>query len=441
MEQLPKIVQQRLQATAQAGVHPDPDLLAAFAEKSLNDRERAQVLEHLGLCPACRNLVSLALPEMELASNPAGWRWLTWPVLRWGALAACVVVLGAAVTLRYQRRTQATPVLTEISSAPAAAQPALTLESRDSDQPRQKPARRAPSPAPMPAEGSLAAAAKAAKPRERAEGKSVAIASALNGVPETDGVKRKPEEPNLPPAERMTRDRLASADVGQAAVPSEERPLLGQSPGAANQVSSTPSAKLPVMEPPAIERNEAQAEYRETVTVQAQAGQTQASPAALTKTKDESRKKVAGAGALAAATLGERKADMKSAAVASPGSNQELPVASSTGARWTIAGDGALQRSFDAGRTWQTVPVGASVVFRALAVNDSDIWAGGNAGALYHSSDAGQHWTQIKPLVENRVLTGDVIAVEFSDARHGKLTNTRHEIWTTSDAGQTWQLP
>ena len=40
MEQLPKIAQQRLQATAKAGTHPDPDLLTAFAEKSLNERER-----------------------------------------------------------------------------------------------------------------------------------------------------------------------------------------------------------------------------------------------------------------------------------------------------------------------------------------------------------------------------------------------------------------
>ena len=47
MEQLPKIVQQRLSATDKAGVHPDPDLLTAFAERSLTERERVQVLQHL----------------------------------------------------------------------------------------------------------------------------------------------------------------------------------------------------------------------------------------------------------------------------------------------------------------------------------------------------------------------------------------------------------
>ena len=64
MEQLPKIVRQRLQATDKAGVHPDPDLLTAFAEKSLTEHERVQVLQHLARCTDCRSVVSLAMPEV-----------------------------------------------------------------------------------------------------------------------------------------------------------------------------------------------------------------------------------------------------------------------------------------------------------------------------------------------------------------------------------------
>ncbi len=66
MEQLPKIVQRRLQ-TPQPGVHPDSDLLAAFAEESLNDRERSLVLQHLAECADCRDVVSLAMPEIDAA--------------------------------------------------------------------------------------------------------------------------------------------------------------------------------------------------------------------------------------------------------------------------------------------------------------------------------------------------------------------------------------
>ena len=70
MEQLPKIVQQRLRGPAKPGVHPDPDLLTAFAEKSLNDRERAHVLQHLVECADCREVLSLAMPEIEPALAP-----------------------------------------------------------------------------------------------------------------------------------------------------------------------------------------------------------------------------------------------------------------------------------------------------------------------------------------------------------------------------------
>ena len=98
-----------------------------------------------------------------------------------------------------------------------------------------------------------------------------------------------------------------------------------------------------------------------------------------------------------------------------------------------------LQRSFDSGKNWQTIPVASGVVFRALSANDSDIWVGGTAGALYHSSDAGQHWTQVKPTADGKSLTSDIITLEFSDASHGKLTTSNHEIWITSDAGETWQ--
>src|SRR5450755_1344748 len=98
MEQLPKIVQRGLRGTAKAGNHPDPDLLTAFAEKSLMDRERALVLQHLAACGDCRDVVALAMPQFEVAGSPSPGRssperslWLNWPMLRWGALAACVV--------------------------------------------------------------------------------------------------------------------------------------------------------------------------------------------------------------------------------------------------------------------------------------------------------------------------------------------------------------
>src|SRR5919197_165979 len=118
MEQLPKIVREKLQAS-QAGAHPEPDLLAAFSEQSLTPRERTQVLEHLSRCGECRDVVSLATPEPALSDKPhpvpfvPGW--LRWPVLRWGALAACVVVVSAVGLLYRERlsRSEMQPTIDE----------------------------------------------------------------------------------------------------------------------------------------------------------------------------------------------------------------------------------------------------------------------------------------------------------------------------------------
>ena len=64
MQRVPKIVQQRL-ASGQAGQHPDADLLAAFAENSLLERERGVVLSHLSRCGDCRSIVALAQPVTD----------------------------------------------------------------------------------------------------------------------------------------------------------------------------------------------------------------------------------------------------------------------------------------------------------------------------------------------------------------------------------------
>src|SRR5580704_19377134 len=112
MAEIPKIVSRRLRAIAVVGEHPDPNLLGAFLEKSLARNEQAQVLEHLSRCMVCREIVSLASSQPAVADVvsvvPASTAtaWLAWPVLRWGAAVACVVVVGAVVTLRQQQSRQ-----------------------------------------------------------------------------------------------------------------------------------------------------------------------------------------------------------------------------------------------------------------------------------------------------------------------------------------------
>jgi hypothetical protein len=137
---------------------------------------------------------------------------------------------------------------------------------------------------------------------------------------------------------------------------------------------------------------------------------------------------------------------------------------------WKLDSGGRLQRSSDQGRTWQPVDVNAnpalyaaslavaaetssakakdaekarkipaSPIFHALAVAGSDVWVGGSGGALYHSVDAGTLWTRIVPVASGRALSADVVSLDFADPQHGKLSTSTAEVWTTADAGQTWQ--
>ena len=109
MQNVPKIVRERLQAATPAVNHPDADVLTAFAERSLPDVERTVVLEHLARCGDCRDIVALALPATEPVENaisPSPRGWLTWPALRWGFVAAGVVAIVSFGVLQYQRRSQ-----------------------------------------------------------------------------------------------------------------------------------------------------------------------------------------------------------------------------------------------------------------------------------------------------------------------------------------------
>lgn len=463
MEQVPKIVQQRLQGTQKPGLHPDPDLLAAFVEKSLNDRERAAILKHLGDCADCRAVTSLAMPQVELSPSPRALRssWLSWPLLRWGALAACAVVVGAAVTLHYDRRQTVEPNFAD--SVPAT--PAGPAESESLNSPNQKLAAKTASPSPFPSDRDFGTAAgKLSRQREKSTAAGMAGGAESSASPVM--VLNEPEN-----SREVAGSRLASSD----AMKSADKPA--QSAGRLALAVPVPSkpAMTPGVEPGT---NAAMTRMRNdgldsvaTVSTQPVAAEAAVPRAQSTeqKAKDESSKEWSHEGGpskeelrsevqnkggatsnsgAAALSLGDRKQDSLALKKMQNESGQYAgisPARNQRGPRWTLSAGGMLQRSFDSGKTWQPIPIAGHVVIRALAANDSDIWAGGASGALFHSHDAGEHWVQVKPVADGRPLTSDITGVEFSDAQHGKLTTTNRETqvtetWTTDDAGSTWQI-
>lgn len=413
MDQLPKIVQQGLGRTAKPDVHPDPDLLTAFAEKSLNDRERSHVLQHLASCADCREVLALAMPELATEPAPSLERsssWLTWPMLRWGALAACVVVVGAAVTLHYDGWRAERPVAEKAPAAPAIA----VVESNAPKQSGPELAAKIASPSPVVPRRDLAGAAgNFATPTEKKMNSRIVPGGAeLSTAQERNASADQPAAPPpVPAAKPAEPERLAKTRNDE----------LDYTTRTSHQTGTMESAAVTPME--------------------------QKAPTSDLKAKDESNKNELHQEAQTAGAVGgamqDRKADTLSAVTqtveVTSGAVAKRSRVKANSPRWTISPDGSLQRSFDSGKNWQTIPVASGAVFRAMSANDSDIWAGGTAGALYHSSDAGEHWTQIKPTVDGKSLTSDIVTLEFSDANHGRLTTSNHEIWTTGDAGETWQ--
>src|SRR5215831_10217868 len=94
MERLPKFVRDRLR-TEVPREHPDAEVLSAFAENALPASEREVVVEHLSSCAHCRDIVFLAAPPAS-EQQPVFAAPKTRPYfsLRWGTLAACVVIGG-----------------------------------------------------------------------------------------------------------------------------------------------------------------------------------------------------------------------------------------------------------------------------------------------------------------------------------------------------------
>jgi Photosynthesis system II assembly factor YCF48/Putative zinc-finger len=477
MQNLPKIVVKRLQSPA-AESHPDADLLTAFAEQSLTGTERDQLVEHLARCGDCREVVSLALPpQLEvqpLAASSANW--FSWALLRtsgfrWAAVAAGVVLIASIGVLQYrsQRPRELASNLSQpkeaIATPAQSSQPASQMAVPQTQIQDEKAA--APQ-AQTALSGNKATPSEGANFRPQANA-AVAIHGAGDAIGSTAGRSFNAQSFH------------GSAFAGAPAKPAPT--VAGQSP-----VPAPPPQTVEVAAAsPTVEAQSVTVDVAGQPATQDQIhGQLMQS-----ETAEQSADRVAKAKAASA---------LVSTAMAPPSLHSApLPMKGVPPPRWTISASGVLQRSVDGGHTWLDVDVAANasttsdllrrtkvettvevtaeattaltseaqsdaaspapsnpsvnarslkkqsapaapLIFRALSVssNAAEVWAGGSGGALYHTLDGGNRWARVVPSVARAILTGDVLSIQFSDSRVGTVTTSTSEVWTTSDAGQTW---
>jgi hypothetical protein len=105
----PNALRLELARSQQAGPHPDADVLTAFSENALLDRERKEVMAHLAVCADCREVLSIATsaaPGRVAETQPQLLPPATLSPLRawlpWVATAAAVVIAASAVLIHQQ---------------------------------------------------------------------------------------------------------------------------------------------------------------------------------------------------------------------------------------------------------------------------------------------------------------------------------------------------
>jgi Photosynthesis system II assembly factor YCF48/Putative zinc-finger len=433
MAELPEIVRQRM-ARQVGGDHPDPDLLTAFAEGALGERERTPVLAHLGACAACREVVSLALPEaLDSSAVPAApqSRWLRWPVLRWGGVAAAVVVVAAAVMFRETRRVPVMNVGGAVSETKhEETEPAKVAEPQLRDEQTRTEAKdkalakkqdnagaKAKSSTSIVAGRRDTSLATSEAPNEAAVGgarKAQPAATAMGGV-QANAAMSQMQQQRVPTAPQQSQQQVADAErqAYQAGAASDK---LQQQPQLSMAQQDAPAGRAPraaPASPPPMRAKQAQqgAQQTQQNIVAADSAEAVASvPTAST----------------VPATVANGAVMMKSS------------VMRTSPARWRVSSEGNVEQSLDAGGSWRVVPVRGEASFRAISAVGSDIWAGGVAGALYHSTDGGQNWTRVFPRWRDVVLTADIARVEFTDGSKGAVTTASGESWVTADGGRTW---
>ncbi len=407
MQSIPQIVRERLKAGAAASGHPDADFLAAFAEHSLSERERADVLSHLAACGDCREIVALALPASgKLATASVAMRrsWFAWPAFRWGFATAGVALLAIGI-VEFERHQPGNSATLGRQAIPA---PVVAgLQTQGSQQ----------------TASTLPAGAPGEAVSDKSLGKSIVSASKE--------------------AHRVDEGGLRLHGKLMSAQPWNSRAV--QAPSAALAVKQAPAPLPP-------------ASQMVTVRVQKEVVEVQSADSQVAQVKVPSS---------AEQLFGYNSAPLTRA---KPANIAPVPSAAAGAVlatpRWSITAVGGLERSLDQGKTWQDVEVNTPpvsgtpmntlkssltlhgealklaavpVFFRVVTAAGSEVWAGGSNTALFHSVDGGDHWTRILPSSSGLVLTGDVVSIAFPDPQHGTITTSTPEIWITADDGQSWQ--
>jgi Putative zinc-finger len=388
-------------ASTQYGAHPEVEQLSAFAERTLPEQERNQVLGHLAVCSRCRQIIALAghaeeeaeshalvaaaavAPVAVARRSPNPW-WKNWRLV-WipaGVVAACT----ATSLSIYLHRTEQGGITVEIArqANPSAGLPggSPAAEQENAIQPSLSQIETPPpAPAPLPppkAQPHLPPSEASAAPPELKAASAGAAASPLSFSSEQQSAP-------LPPPALSTNETVSvAADRSGPETVSAQQFIAIQPPAASThaglRATPPPPAAAPVSPQLQDEREKKFADFDRQVE---SAESSDHLSAARANPQDAS---------VGAAVAGAAKS---TAAYTQPAASQ----------LGSIAAFGAVHGlSSNAGLAGMAIHLPSGLALASIASSGHLVLAVDKSGALFLTQDSGASWRQVAPQWSGRAV-------------------------------------
>jgi len=398
---------------------PDPDVLAAYFDRSLSPLEKSHWESHFSACARCQQVLAamatselepVTVGEPERVAVPAmgpttrgrspqprtlrrylSWNWLVPAVATAAAVALWLAVRPARwPTTQIARQTQATAPMPQM---PPEAPKELAKN------------------LPLSAPTSTGKAATRATPPHRKAGSQPVHEQYARAAPAT----------RAEAAKTLSADALAQREA--AAAPATEARSLG--------VAAAP--------PRAAAEEKAE---QERVAQKKEAIQVAAAPArpgapvaesGVTQEGGEGRGYVGGAAGATPQAPQVRAVMRNRAAYQGP---QVIIATPARAVLWRVGPGGSIERSRDAGRTWQLQASNVDAdLLAGAAPSETLCWVVGRTGTILRTTN-GVRWEKIAS-----PTTADWVGVQAQDALHARVIAAGGAIFVTEDGGQTWLVP
>lgn len=421
--------------SARAGdVCPDPEILAAFFDRSLPAVESARLELHFSQCNRCQEQLAV-LARMEPAARPSeqpqaqGFTWL-W---NWRWLAPAVAALGVLAIWVVLRPIE--------NVAPTSSQSVATTAEN-----RQPPSKLNDEPAlrtDQPAEGESAKKQGVPATPQSQYGRLEANAKLADQNAPLAPLQMKPS-PSDADALAKDRDQAAAAPTPLAEPQQEAQARPAETKDRTAEMQIAGRAQQQAAQP--AEKREAQFGALRSGPVANQDGKLAQAPAPMLARAPESdqkaqeaeeakKSKVAEAAPAADGSRARAKSDAAAGFRANESASRYATVlVAGTRTLWRVGPEGSIERSDDTGSTWQRQMSGISVDLLAGSAPSATVcWVVGRGGVVLRTTD-GTTWAQI-----GSPSSTDLVSVEARDANQATVTTADGKRYATSDGGRTWR--